>query len=291
MAARRTRRATCSASTTRGRGYTMLEDWKPPAARAGQADRPSPGVTVVKDTGARATLPPFGEEHEELRETVSRFVTKEIAPNVDEWEAAREFPRELYERCAELGFLGLKFPEEYGGQGGDPPARRGLGRGAGPLGRLGRRRRRAQRPHLDRDAADLQLRHRGAEAALAGAGHRRARRSARWGSPSRAPAPTSPASRTFAERVDGGYVVNGSKTFITNGVRADFLVCAVQDDRGGRPPAASPSSCSSARCPATRWRRSWRRWAGTPPTPASWPSPTSRCPRRTCSARRTRASS
>ncbi|HWO48186.1 MAG TPA: acyl-CoA dehydrogenase family protein, partial [Solirubrobacterales bacterium] len=69
-------------------------------------------MTVVKDSGARATLPPFGEEHEELRETVTRFVAKEIAPNVDEWEAAREFPRELYARCAELGFLGLKFPEE-----------------------------------------------------------------------------------------------------------------------------------------------------------------------------------
>src|SRR6185437_1337543 len=76
-------------------------------------------MTVVKDSGARATLPPFEEEHEELRETVQRFVSKEIAPNVDEWEAAREFPRELYGRCAELGFLGLKFPEEYGGQGGD----------------------------------------------------------------------------------------------------------------------------------------------------------------------------
>jgi len=75
-------------------------------------------MTVVKDSGARATLPPFGEEHEELRQTVSRFAQKEIAPNVDEWEAAREFPRELFTRCAELGFLGLKFPEELGGQGG-----------------------------------------------------------------------------------------------------------------------------------------------------------------------------
>ena len=75
-------------------------------------------MNVIKDTGQRSVLPPFGEEHEELRETVGRFVAKEIAPNVDEWEAAREFPRELYGRCAELGFLGLKFPEEYGGQGG-----------------------------------------------------------------------------------------------------------------------------------------------------------------------------
>src|SRR6201747_3174622 len=74
---------------------------------------------VVKDSGARAVLPPFGTEHEELRQTVARFVTAEVAPHVDAWEEAREFPRDLYRRCAELGFLGLKFPEAYGGQGGD----------------------------------------------------------------------------------------------------------------------------------------------------------------------------
>src|SRR4051794_41433030 len=64
-------------------------------------------------------MPPFTEEHEELRESVRRFVSKEIAPHVDEWEEAREFPRELYNRCGELGFLGLKYETEYGGQGGD----------------------------------------------------------------------------------------------------------------------------------------------------------------------------
>ena len=48
-----------------------------------------------------------------------RFVSKEIAPHVDEWEEAREFPRELFTRCGELGFLGLKYRDEYGGQGGD----------------------------------------------------------------------------------------------------------------------------------------------------------------------------
>ena len=75
-------------------------------------------MSVIRDSGVRAPLPPFGAEHEDLRETVRRFVSAEIAPNVDEWEEAREFPRELYSRCGELGFLGLKFPERYGGQGG-----------------------------------------------------------------------------------------------------------------------------------------------------------------------------
>ncbi len=72
-----------------------------------------------QNAGARAPLPPFTDEHEELRESVRRFVTNEIAPHVDEWEEAREFPRELFRRCGALGFLGLKFPERYGGQGGD----------------------------------------------------------------------------------------------------------------------------------------------------------------------------
>src|SRR3954471_23586741 len=76
-------------------------------------------MSVIKDAGARAILPPFTDEHEELRQTVERFVTAEVAPHVDEWEEAREFPRDLYRRCAELGFLGLKFPEAYAGQGGD----------------------------------------------------------------------------------------------------------------------------------------------------------------------------
>src|SRR4051794_25872702 len=47
---------------------------------------------VVKDTGVRSPIPPFGDEHGELRDTIGRWVREEIVPNVDEWEAAREFP-------------------------------------------------------------------------------------------------------------------------------------------------------------------------------------------------------
>jgi acyl-CoA dehydrogenase len=57
--------------------------------------------------------------------------------------------------------------------------------------------------------------------------------------------------RTHARRVDGGYVVNGAKTFITNGVRADFLVCAVKTSPEGGT-AASRSWSSSATCRDTR---------------------------------------
>src|SRR5215208_1172262 len=189
-------------------------------------------MTVIKDTGQRATLPPFGEEHEELRETVRKFVSKEIAPNVEEWEEAREFPRELYERCAKVGFLGLKFPEEYGGQGGthlhdaiwvEELARSGGSGGVAaglnahtsiampPIFNFGteQQKQRWMVPGIAGEKIGaLGITEPGAGSDVAGI-------------------------TTFAERVDGGYVVNGSKTFITNGVRADFLVCACKTTQEG----------------------------------------------------------
>jgi acyl-CoA dehydrogenase len=189
-------------------------------------------MTVVKDTGVRATLPPFEAEHEELRETISRWVREEIAPNVDEWEAAREFPRELYNRAAELGFLGLKYPEELGGQGGDylhdavwaeelarSGASGGVGAGLGahtgiatpPIYKFGTpdQHQRFLVPAIKGEKiCALGITEPGAGSDVAGIA-------------------------TKAEKVDGGYVVNGAKTFITNGVRADFLVCACKTSEEG----------------------------------------------------------
>ncbi len=187
---------------------------------------------VVKDSGARAVLPPFGAEHEELRQTVSRFVAAEIAPNVDEWEKAREFPRDLYRRCAELGFLGLKFPERLGGQGGDhlhdavwveELARSGGSGGVAaglnahasialpPIFNFGTEEQH-QRWLVPGIAGEkigaLGITEPGAGSDVAGIA-------------------------TTARKVDGGYLVNGSKTFITNGVRADFLVCACKTTEAG----------------------------------------------------------
>src|SRR3954451_15103096 len=47
------------------------------------------GNGVIKDQGIRAPVPPFGDEHAELRDTIGRWVREEIVPNVDDWEAAR----------------------------------------------------------------------------------------------------------------------------------------------------------------------------------------------------------
>ncbi|MGI9185785.1 MAG: acyl-CoA dehydrogenase family protein [Solirubrobacteraceae bacterium] len=60
----------------------------------------------------------FTDEHQQLRESIRRFVIKELQPHAEEWEE-KTFPDWVFERMGELGFLGLDKPEEYGGQGGD----------------------------------------------------------------------------------------------------------------------------------------------------------------------------
>src|SRR6266513_2894857 len=60
----------------------------------------------------------FTDEHEQLRESIRSFVEKELRPYADEWEETT-FPDWVFRRMGELGFLGLSYPEEYGGQGGD----------------------------------------------------------------------------------------------------------------------------------------------------------------------------
>ena len=64
-------------------------------------------------------LPTLTDEHEMLRRTVRAFVEKEVAPQVDAWEEAGRIPRAFWRRLGELGLLGLEFPTEYGGAGGD----------------------------------------------------------------------------------------------------------------------------------------------------------------------------
>ena len=59
--------------------------------------------------------PALTEEHEAWRDSVRRFVEREILPQAAQWDEAGEFPRELYRKAAAAGLLGMGFPEEYGG--------------------------------------------------------------------------------------------------------------------------------------------------------------------------------
>ncbi len=57
----------------------------------------------------------FTEEHELFRESLRNFLHKEVLPNIEEWEANRRTPRDIWKKMGEMGFLGLGYPEEYGG--------------------------------------------------------------------------------------------------------------------------------------------------------------------------------
>src|SRR6202163_2301776 len=60
----------------------------------------------------------FTDAHEELRLHIRKFLTTEVQPHLEEWEETT-FPDSIFKRFGELGFLGLHYPPEYGGQGGD----------------------------------------------------------------------------------------------------------------------------------------------------------------------------
>src|SRR3954447_2965699 len=82
--------------------------------RAPTADRTAPRP----DFGAKRRHFIFTDEHEQLRESIAAFVAKELRPHAREWERPT-FPDSVFRRLGELGFLGLDKPEELGGQGGD----------------------------------------------------------------------------------------------------------------------------------------------------------------------------
>ena len=57
----------------------------------------------------------FTEEHELFRQSLRAFIDKEIQPHIDQWEEDRRVPKEIWKKMGEMGFLGLSYPEEYGG--------------------------------------------------------------------------------------------------------------------------------------------------------------------------------
>jgi len=167
----------------------------------------------------------FGETHNIVRRTVQKFVEREIKPFAEEWEEQGEFPRELYKKAGEAGILGIGYPEAYGGSGGDIFVKiasteelmrcesAGVVAGLGsldisipPILSLGTEEQKSRlipsvlkgdkisalgitEPNAGSDVANI---------------------------------------RTKAVRQGEHYVVNGSKTFITSGARANQLTCAVR---------------------------------------------------------------
>jgi len=170
----------------------------------------------------------YVEEHEAFRATVRAVVDKELRPYAKQWEEQGEFPLQLYRRFGELGFLGLKYPEAYGGTDAgflyEAVLIEELGRcGSGGV---------AAGLAAQFVIATGPLHHYGSDAQK-----RRFLTPAIAGEKVGALGITEPDAgsdvaglRTRAVREGDHYVVNGSKTYITNGVRADFVVLAVKTD-------------------------------------------------------------
>lgn len=166
------------------------------------------------------------DSHKSLREQARRFAQKHIAPHAHAWEEGKEFPREMYGEIARAGLLGVGYPEEFGGGGGDVSHVLAVaeeliihGKSVGTVVGLGSHGiaippilRGGTKEQIDRFARPVI---RGEKIAALGI--------------------TEPGGgsdvaslRTKAVRDGDHYVVDGAKTFITSGVRADFVTCAVR---------------------------------------------------------------
>src|ERR687894_29254 len=141
----------------------------------------------------------FTDEHDRLRESIGSFVEKELAPHAARWEE-ETFDDWVFERMGELGFLGLSYPEEYGGQGGDYYCNLVLAEeitrsnsGGLAMGVAGKK------------IASLGITEPDAGSDVSGI-------------------------KTRAVRDGDEFVINGSKTYITNGHRSDFIVLVTKTD-------------------------------------------------------------
>lgn len=170
--------------------------------------------------------PPFSDEHEQLRQSVRGFLERELAPHARQWEEEQSFPNDVFPKLATQGLLGLKYPAQYGGQGGDylheavlceEMARIGSGGTAAGIG-----------AHINIATPPIwkfgteEQKQRYLVPAIAG------RKIGALGITEPGAGSDVASLSTRAERVDGGFLVNGEKTYITNGVRADFIVTAVK---------------------------------------------------------------
>jgi len=175
---------------------------------------------------------PFTEEHQQFRKTVRAFAEKELAPHVEEWEHDELFPNWVFKRAGELGILGAHFPEEHGGAGLDYwfsaakaeelPHSKMAGVNMGLL---------VQSDMATPVISDIGTKEQIEEflkPALAGD------KIASLGVSEPAAGSDVAGILTTAKQDGSDWIINGSKTFITNGTRADFVTMLVKTapDRG-----------------------------------------------------------
>jgi len=186
----------------------------------------------MTDTIAADSFPYFSEEHTMLRHTIRRFIADRVLPNGDAWEEQGFVPREVLREMGALGLLGMRYAPEFGGSALDTLANAVLAEELGRSTYGGF----AVTVLVHTDMASPHLYHGGTREQLA-----------RWmpgitaGRTITAVAMTEAdagsdlaSMRTTARKVAGGYVLNGAKMFITNGVHGDLYFVAAKSGEAGR---------------------------------------------------------
>ena len=178
-------------------------------------------------------------DEQALADLVERFAKTEIAPFVTQWDAAGEFPRALYQRAGQLGLLGMGYPEQFGGTPASQRMRNVVSLGLARHGASG-----GVNASLFSHSIGLPiiLQHGSAEL------QQEVVPAILRGDKISALAITEPdggsdvaAIRTTAVADGGDYLLNGEKTFITSGVRADYVTTAVRTGDAGSRGAAGIS--------------------------------------------------
>ncbi|HMK36916.1 MAG TPA: acyl-CoA dehydrogenase family protein [Desulfomonilaceae bacterium] len=169
----------------------------------------------------------FTEEQREFRKHIARYVDERVVPVAESLDDTEQFPRDIVRELGELGYLGIKYPEEYGGSGLKHPHVfhcifcEELARGSlGVASALGMHTSTAT--HTVFAFGTEELKHKYLVPALSG------EKIAAFGLTEPGAGSDAAAIRTQAVRTDKGYVLNGTKMFISNGTVADFVTIAAK---------------------------------------------------------------
>lgn len=180
----------------------------------------------------RSRSPYYDETHEAVCDSVRAFVTREIMPHVDEWEAAGELPRDLHRKAADAGIIGVGYPEHLGGSGAGFDPFHGLVQSEEMC-----------RPGAGGIPASLLIHGIGLPPVVAMGSEELQQRIAPQvlsGDKIICLGITEPGGgsdvanlKTRAERRSASYIINGAKTLITSGMRADYITLAVRTGDAG----------------------------------------------------------
>ena len=189
-----------------------------------------------------STFQPFKEEHQIFRQQVRTFVENELAPKVDQWEEEKLFPNSVFKRAGELGILGAHYPEDVGGGGGDfwmsVVKSEELARCGSAGVTMGLLVQADMATPVINDLGSREVKDEFLAPAIRGD------KIAALGVSEPGAGSDVAGLRTTARAVGDEYVINGSKTYITNGTRADFVTLMVKTD-----PDAGHSGISIIVCP------------------------------------------